>query len=224
MKLTPIDTGITLTDHVYDQLREAITALDLYSQDLELKLDERSLAVQLGVSRTPLREALARLENDGLVLVIPRKGVYLRRKSLGEILEMIVAWAALESMAARLAAESATDREIRSLRTIAAKYDESKIDALISEYSDDNIRFHQRILAISKCDLLKSIADGLFLHMRAVRLRAMQEGDRIHRSVVDHSEIIEALEARNGLLAGELVLEHTMRLHDHVYETWPKLE
>ena len=67
---------------------------------------------QLGISRTPLREALARLEKDGLVSIAPRKGVYVVRKSLDEILDMIIAWAALESMAARLAATKASDREI----------------------------------------------------------------------------------------------------------------
>lgn len=224
MKLQPIETGLTLTDHVYEQLREAISALDLYDDATELKLDERSLAEQLGISRTPLREAIARLERDGLVAVVPRKGIFLQRKSMHEVLEMIVAWAALESMAARLAATRATEKEIESLRTIAAKYNEGRLDTRISEYSDDNIRFHQRILDISKCALLKSMAEGLFLHMQAVRLRAMKEGDRLHRSVVDHAEIIEALEARDAPLAGDLVREHTMRLHDHVRKTWSRLE
>ncbi|MEM8581331.1 MAG: GntR family transcriptional regulator, partial [Pseudomonadota bacterium] len=105
MKLQPIETNLTLTDHVYEQLREAISGLDLYDESTELKLDERSLADQLGISRTPLREAITRLERDGLVAVVPRKGIFLQRKSMHEVLEMIVAWAALESMAARLAAE-----------------------------------------------------------------------------------------------------------------------
>lgn len=224
MKLKPIPSNFTLKDHVYDMLREAITGMDLYAEDANLRLDERSLAEQLGISRTPLREAIARLERDGLVEVVARKGVYVRRKSLAEVLEMIVAWAALESMAARLACERATEAEIASLRRMAAKYMGGEVAARISEYSDDNIRFHQRILEISKCGLLKEMADALFLHMHAVRLRAMGEGNRAQRSIVEHLEIIEALERREGEEASRLVREHTMRLHEHVRRTWTKLE
>lgn len=224
MKLQPITTNFSLKEHVYETLRTAITKLDIYAEGADLRLDERTLAEQLGISRTPLREAIARLERDGLVTVAPRKGVYVQRKSLDEILEMIVAWAALESMAARLATDVASDAEIASLRKIAQKYAEGGAGARIQEYSEDNIRFHQRILEISGNKLLKDMADGLFLHMHAVRLRAMGEGDRLSRSVVDHEEIIAALEARDANLAADRVREHTMKLHEHVRRTWTALE
>ena len=178
MKLRPITSNFILKEHVYDMLRDAILDMDIYSEDADLRLDERSLADQLGVSRTPLRDAIARLERDGLLTVVPRKGVFVQRKSLSEVLEIIVAWAALESMAARLAAERASNADIAALRKIAAKYTENNTNMLLSEYSEDNIRFHQKILKISKCDLLKNMADGLFLHMHAVRKRAMGEDDR----------------------------------------------
>ena len=230
MKLRPIATNFTLKDHVYEQLREAITEMDIYSADADLRLDERSLAEQLNISRTPLRDAIARLEAEGLVSVVPRKGVFVQRKSLSEVLEMIIAWAALESMAARLAAEVATDSEIASLRKIASlhkiasKYNDTLSSTLIAEYSDDNLRFHLRILEISHCALLKSMAEGLFLHMQAVRFRAMGEANRVKRSVVDHAEIIEAIETRDPDDAALRVREHTMRLYEHVRKTWTRLE
>jgi len=224
MKLDPIDTSVTLKDHIYERLRAAIQDMDIYAEDTDLRLDERSLAEQLGVSRTPLREVLVKLEQEGLLEVKPRRGIFVQRKTLEEILEMIVAWAALESMAARLAAETAHDAEIASLRDMAAKYSVTKAGADIAEYSDDNIRFHQRILDISHCTLLGTLANGLFVHMHAVRRRAMGEEDRVARSVVDHMGIIEALEARNGALAADLVRDHTMRLHDHVRQFWRAAE
>lgn len=223
MKLKPIATNFTLKDRIYDMMRDAILDMDIYSDDVDLRLDERSLADQLGVSRTPLREVLVRLERDGLIEIKPRRGIFVLRKTLDEILEMIVAWAALESMAARLAVEHATDAELASLRKLAAKYSVTRAGAHISEYSDDNIRFHQRILEISHCKLLKTMADGLFIHMHAVRQRAMGEGDRVSRSVVDHMEIIEALEARQADEVADRVREHTMRLHDHVRRSWRRL-
>ena len=134
-----------------------------------------------------MREALARLEKDGLVTIAPRKGVFVVRKSLGEILDMIVAWAALESMAARLAAEKASEKDLRRLRKHAMGHSADSARADLSEYSDANIRFHGMILQMSGCALLAKMAEGLFVHMRAVRRRAMAEGDRAERSVVDGS-------------------------------------
>jgi DNA-binding GntR family transcriptional regulator len=224
VKLKPVAANFSLKDHIYDVLRDAILEMDLYSESADLRLDERSLAEQLGISRTPVREALGRLEQHGFVEIQPRRGVFVKRKTLEEVLEMIVVWAALESMAARRATDHASDLELRSLRRIARSSESGAARADIAEYSEDNIRFHQRILELSKCALLKSIADGLFLHMHAVRRRAMGEGDRVSRSVVDHMAIIEALEARDADAAERLVREHTLRLHDHVRRTWTRLE
>src|SRR4029079_6943800 len=102
----------------YEALRKAILAMDVYHSDADLRLDEKTLAADLGVSRTPVREALARLEHEGLVRILPRRGVYIVRKSKAEIIEMITVWAALESMAARLVCERATEEGIRRLRTL----------------------------------------------------------------------------------------------------------
>ncbi|MEP6356683.1 MAG: GntR family transcriptional regulator [Hyphomicrobiales bacterium] len=223
-KLKPIPSSFTLKDHIHEVLQAAIIDMNIYDDDTDLRLDERKMAAQLGISRTPIREALVRLEQDGFVEIQPRKGVFVRRKSLQEVLEMIVVWAALESMAARLVTENASDGELSSLRKMAAKHSASTSRADIEEYSEANIKFHQRILELSKCSMLKNTADGLFLHMHAVRRRAMGESDRAQRSVVDHMGIIKALETRDADLASQLVREHTMRLHDHIDSTWTKLE
>ena len=224
MKLRPILSNLTLKDRIYSQLREAIGEMDIYDADTDLRLDERTMAEQLNVSRTPLREALTRLENDGLIEIQARKGVFVVRKTLDEILEMIVAWAALESMAARLATEVASDGDLKDLRKHALKHSKSSANADLSEYSNANIKFHQMILDMSGCGLLSDMANILFVHMHAVRRRALEEDDRATRSVVDHMGIIEALEARDGDLAAQLVREHTMRLNNHVRRVWSKFE
>ena len=111
-KLSPIAVNFTLKDHTYDLLRAAILDMNIYEEGADLRLDERQMAAKLGISRTPIREALARLAQDGLVEIQPRKGVFVKRKSMQEILEMIVTWAALESMAARLATQHASDDDL----------------------------------------------------------------------------------------------------------------
>jgi len=223
-KLSPIAVNFTLKDHTYEVLRDAILEMNIYQPGVDLRLDERTLAEQLAISRTPIREALARLAQDGLVEILPRKGVYVQRKSRDEILEMVVTWAALESMAARMATANASDTDLRALRRFAMKHSSDAAKAELVEYSDANIEFHQSILELSGCKMLKTTADGLFMHMHAVRRRAMGENDRATRSVVDHMKIIEALEARDPNLASRLVREHTMRLHDHIKRTWTRLE
>ena len=82
VNLDPIGINFTLKDHTYDVLRQAILDVNIYEDDVDLRLDERKLAEQLAISRTPIREALARLAQDGLVEIIPRKGVFIQRKSL----------------------------------------------------------------------------------------------------------------------------------------------
>jgi len=102
------------------------------------------------------------------------------------------------------------------------KHSADALRADLEEYSEANIQFHQKILELSGCTMLKSKADQLFQHMHAVRKRAMGEADRAERSIVDHMEIIDALTARDADLASKLVREHTMKLHDHIRNTWDK--
>ena len=216
LQIKPIDEGFSLKSRIYDSLKAAIVNMNIYDDDAELRLDERRLSEQFGISRTPLREALARLDQEGLVRIVPRRGIYIVRKSKDEILEMITVWAALESMAARLITQNASDAEIAELRTLGDSFDGDGVMARIDESSDANIRFHQKILQMSKCDLLNEMAQGLFMHMRAIRARTISEQDRANRSIVDHMHIIEALEARDTELAERLVREHTLNLKAHV--------
>ena len=190
--------------------------MNIYAEDAELRIDERRLSEQMEISRTPIREALARLEQEGLVRIVPRKGVYIVRKTKREILEMITVWAALESMAARLITENASDRQIASLRNLFATFADGQVNANIDEYSDANIRFHQAILEMSQCQLLLETADNIFMHVRSIRARTISEGDRAKRSIADHMHIIEALESRDADLVSRLVREHALDLAKHV--------
>jgi DNA-binding GntR family transcriptional regulator len=217
LPLQPIESEASFRRRAYEALRAAILATNIYeSPDEALRLDERRLAAKLGVSRTPIREALARLEHEGLVQNLPRRGYFIVRKNRAELVEIITVWAALESMAARLITVNATDAEITSLRTIFATFEDGRIQAKLDEYSDANLRFHQRIVEISHCKQLVDTAEGILIHVRSIRHRTIGENRRFEKSIVDHMHIIEALEARNADLAERLVRDHAMNLAAHV--------
>src|SRR6266568_7988319 len=104
-----LDTETTFAKEAYAALKRAITAMDIYDHPREIRLDERRLSEGLGVSRTPIREAMTLLEQEGFVRTRPRRGIYVVKKTKREIVEIITIMAALESMAARLAAERASN-------------------------------------------------------------------------------------------------------------------
>ena len=214
-----LDSNVVLKDRIYSALKEAISTLPIYADnDKQHRLDERQLSENLGVSRTPVREALCRLEQEGLVKMIPRRGAFVVRKTKQEILDMIFVWAALESMAARLIVDRASDEDIASLRRMFATFEGSQVQAKIDEYSDKNVEFHQTILNLSRCQLLENMTENLFIHLRGIRRRTITENDRASRSIIDHMHIIEALEARDADRAERLVREHTLNLAKHIEE------
>ena len=114
--IKPIVATSSLRTLAYEALKQAITNMDLYGRPDEVRLDERKLSQDLGVSRTPVREALTVLEQEGFVRSEARRGIFVIKKTRAEIVGMIHAWAALESMAARLACSRATDAQLKSLR------------------------------------------------------------------------------------------------------------
>lgn len=219
IKLQPLNVNSVLKDRVYDALKTAISSMDIYADEDTLKLDERRLAEELGVSRTPIREALSRLEQEGLVQNIPRRGAFVVRKTKKEILEIVCVWCALEGLAARMATVRASDEELAGLRAMYATFKDSEgASAHIDEYSEKNILFHQAIIRLSKCDLLVDIAEGLFIHIQSIRSRTIRERHRVANSIIDHIHIIEALEERDGDLAERYVREHTNALSEHIKE------
>ncbi len=200
----------------YDALKNAIAAMDVYRSRAEIRLDERQLAQDFGISRTPVREAMAQLEREGFVRSVPRRGVYVVRKTKREVIELITAWAALEGMAARLITSTAADEEIAVLRRMFATFENGAVRAHLDEYSEINIEFHQAIVRMSRNTALIDLAENLFTHMRMIRRKTIGEKDRADRSIRDHMQIIEALESRNAARAEALVRDHALGLAEHV--------
>ena len=199
--VAPLPSPENLKRQAYGALKSAIAAMDIYRSRAEIRLDERRLAHDFGVSRTPVREAMAQLEREGFVRSVPRRGVYVVRKTRREVIELITAWAALESMAARLITQTASDEDIAGLRRM---------------FAEVNIEFHQAIIRMSRNTMLIDLAENLFTHIRMIRRKTIGEMDRADRSIRDHMHIIEALEARDTLRAETLVRDHALGLAEHV--------
>ncbi|MGH9439231.1 MAG: GntR family transcriptional regulator, partial [Terriglobia bacterium] len=216
LNVEPIESAVSVRTQVYAVLKRAIIELDVYDYAEELRLDECQLSKALGVSRTPVREALAGLQQEGLVRSVPRRGVFIVRRTKSEIVEMIVAWAALESMAARFAATRATSAEFAELHVIMDKYRNEKYVGQINEYSAVNIAFHEKIVELGHCQTIIDMARNLFLHVQRIREVTIHDPDRAKHSVADHMNIIQALESRNAELAERLVREHALGLAAHV--------
>src|SRR5205814_9629170 len=160
-----LDTSTSFAKEAYAALKRAITAMDIYGQAQEIRLDERRLSEGLGVSRTPIREAMTLLEQEGFVRTRPRRGIYVVKKTKREIVEIVTVMAALESMAARLAAERASDAEIAELRRVMDEVRCGHDGAPPDEYSDANIAFHQAITTMSGCETPGDITQNPVIRM-----------------------------------------------------------
>jgi len=216
LTLRPLSVSASFRDQAYAALKQAITEADIYAHREEIRLDDRALAQALGVSRTPIREAMTLLEQEGFLRTVPRRGVFIIRKTKKQILEMIEMWAALESMAARLATLNASDADIGQLRGMFDEFHNATPSEHIEEYSEANIAFHQAIIKLSGSHLMGQTIENLFLHVRAIRRMTIAQSDRAARSIVDHMRIIEALERRDTELAERLVRQHSLDLAAHV--------
>jgi DNA-binding GntR family transcriptional regulator len=215
-EIKPIAATSSLRALAYDALKEAITNMDIYGQREEVRLDERKLSLNLGVSRTPVREALTVLEQEGFIRFEARRGVFVVRKTKNEIVSMIEAWAALEGMAARLACERANDDQLRCLRERFPEFYEGRPSDHLDEYSDANMRFHQKIISLGQSDVIEDLTSNLLIHVRGIRNTALRQGERAANSIREHVAIIKALEDRNADLAERLVREHGLGLARHV--------
>src|ERR1700759_1980417 len=139
LAVDPLASPASFKRQAYTALKNAIASMDVYRSRAEIRLDERRLAHEFGISRTPVREAMAQLEREGFIRSVPRRGVYVVRKTKREVIELITAWAALESMAARLITENATDDDVATLRRMFATFSDDAVRAKLDEYSEVNI-------------------------------------------------------------------------------------
>jgi DNA-binding GntR family transcriptional regulator len=191
---------------VYDLLRRRIIANELPSG---AKLTEDRLAKELGVSRTPVREAFNRLAQEGLVTASPGRGAFVATFSVGDMVQLLEIREALEGMAARLATGRITKASLEKLRRrMEAAIRKGVDNKEYTGYSDVDREFHESVISACGnrhlCQLMKSLRDRI----QMLRYRSVSLPGRADKSYQEHLEIIDALSARDPNLA-----EHRVRIH-----------
>jgi DNA-binding GntR family transcriptional regulator len=169
-------------------------------------LVEVSLANWCGVSRTPIREALRRLEQDGLVEHTP-SGLVIRKRSPGEILDLYDTRIVLEAMAGRVAAERRTSQDVQQLRWILQRGDESSVDD-IQGVVDANRQFHRAIWQASQNESLVDLLERLDLHLGRYPGTTLAHPGRWEAARQQHEDLVSAIDRRDGDAAHEIARQH----------------
>jgi DNA-binding GntR family transcriptional regulator len=196
-----------LRDHVQEALREAIISGRFRSGD---KLNERLLAAELGVSTTPVKEALQRLQIDGLVRIEPRRGAYVRFNA-EQAEQMMLARAALEGMIAREAARRAGDNDLAGLDHHVAEMGHATEAGAVEQLIVLNERFHDAIQMASGCAYLASLLDGQRMYDHAARIALLGDPAERTRALREHRAIARALADRDADRAESTMRDHIIR-------------
>lgn len=203
-RLVPIklDNYKPLRELVFDSLRKAIILGKLKPGE---RLMEIQLAEEMGVSRTPVREAIRKLELEGFVVMVPRRGAYVAGVSVKDIADVFEVRSALEGLAAGLAAERITEEEMEELEKVIHLI--SGEEDILTVVKKDN-EFHELIYKASRNNRLTQIITNLSEQINRFRLTSLSVPGRLKIAVDEHKKIIEAISERNVDLAHKLASEH----------------
>jgi DNA-binding GntR family transcriptional regulator len=189
----------------YDYLESAILTGRLKPRE---RLVEQELAEQLKMSRTPIREALRRLEERGLVRILPRRGAVVSDISPADVENVYVVRSALEGLAARLVIDHITSEEIERVRGLEAAHAQQATGGDVRALMRANDQFHDAIYGAARNPCLLDMIRQLRRQIYAVRFSGWVEPARIARSVAEHRQMVEALGRRDGDGLAGLTEEH----------------
>ncbi len=206
-RLTPVnlDSYKPLRELVLDAIRSAIMNGTLQPRE---RLMEIQMAEELGVSRTPIREAMRKLELEGFIVMVPRKGAYVSDLSFKDIADVFEIRAALEGLAAGLASERITDEELEDMERLLVEKKEAINDNNMSKLVEVDTRFHELMYKASRNERLSAIISNLREQIQRFRLTSLSYPGRMQESLAEHKNITEAIQARDAKIARQLAHEH----------------
>ncbi|KFC65811.1 GntR family transcriptional regulator [Bosea sp. LC85] len=206
---------INLRDHVHESLRKAIIAGRFSDGE---RLNERDLALDLGVSTTPLKEALRQLEAEGLIRTEARRGVFVTYGPQ-QAEEMSLARAALESMIARMAAKRASRADVEVLRAQVADMEAATRSGDVERLIELNELFHGQIHEASGCDYLRRLQGKQQIYNHTTRVGLLREADERGRALAEHRAILDAIAAGDQDAAERIMRDHIVRSGQRHIET-----
>jgi DNA-binding GntR family transcriptional regulator len=209
-ELLPIDlsASVSLRDLAYARLREAILEGRLAAGS---RINERSLASTLRVSTTPIKDALRRLESDGLVVTLPRRGTYVSTLDPDETHELVVLRAALEGTAAKLAAERIIAGEQTEFDALLERMEAVTKSTQAGALVELNEAFHQEIHRLSRSSRIARLVESLRIHNRTTRNRILAQPDEMQRALEEHRHIAQTICDKNPEAAEAAMRAHVLR-------------
>ena len=211
--LTPPISRQSLHDIVASRLRDMIIEGVLAAGE---RLNESRLVEDLGVSRTPLREAIKTLAGEGLIEVRPSRGTFVRRFSADEVKGMLEVLAELESFGAVLACERASTAQIEEIKALHARMMKLYEDGERLAYYKDNQRIHSLIAKASGNPTLIELQAMLQSRVKRLRFTGNSEPEKWRAAVEEHEEMVEALSRRDGAALSEVMRRHLVKTWDRV--------
>ncbi len=205
----------SLRGRVFNKLREDILA-GKYSQNDELK--ETSIGLELGVSRTPVREALRQLELEGLVNIIPNKGAYVNGISEKDIHDIYIIRSYLEGLCARWACDYITQEQIDALEEVVYLSEFHIKKEHHEQIVELDNKFHQLIYEASGSKILDHILSDFHHYVQRIRKITLSSDLRAVNSNKEHAAILEAIRQRDGQKAEDLAHEHIMNTIKNISE------
>jgi len=203
--LDPVNIRLPISPQVYERLRRAIITLTLLPSE---GLSEQDLAQQLGVSRTPVREALIRLADEGLIDILPQRGSFVAPIRLREVEEAQFIRENLEVAVTRRLAGNATPRFVRTMRNNLKRQTDAVHEGALENFLDWDEAFHRTLC--EEADLPKSwrVIQNVKLQMDRVRYLSLPEPGHLALLLEQHAAVLEAIEAGWTDLAGERMRSH----------------
>lgn len=202
-----------LRELVFEHIKHAIITGELKPGE---RLMEVQLAEKLGVSRTPVREAIRKLELEGLVVMVPRKGAFVSDVSLKDIIDVFEVRETLEGLASYLAAERITKEEIENLNEILNKTKENVEKGDSRGIIECDVKFHDAVFNASRNEKLIQIMANLQEHIHRFRIIYVNMAERANKLVEEHGELLQAIKTGNAQKAKKLAIKHVENIQNEV--------
>jgi len=212
-KINP--SNLSLVNQAYKELKRIILE---YRVPLGGKLNEGELAAALGISRTPVREAVNRLEKEGLVEIFPQRGAFVVQLSEKDIFELFLIRENLEGLAAYLAAKKMKEDDLAKLESCIQGFKEPFTEKDVQRYAKEDFRFHQTIVAVSDAQRLIKLISTLYDHIRIFRLTTMGLSSRMKTSLAEHRLLVKAFRRKDPKGAEHMMRQHIRHVRDGVME------